>query len=349
MINSHSVNDPDLTGGDKPNREADQTPENIDNGPLPTPAMTRQVPALAEEAPLKKESSSDFEDPMSDTNPNRMGHGKRALDGHGNSMSEETRMRLEIARLEYEIQRMKAGKSMASTAAGDVVSADLAAYLQQRGETPAVMKVINEFRLQVKLLRMKPTMLVGSSNYPMWREDVLIVAKRSGTNDILMNKELAPKEGASMDFQRFWEERNDWLYCYMWFAISAKAKTQFLMPKKNQMSAYMLWSVVEETFAEPLWIRRGRLFNELMGMTARTKGTDRAFIQRLIAIRNEYGRMGFNVPDYFFFDRLLTGVSKEWATFIENRMDVVAKDANATALEDDFMGLCRDILRRLPL
>ncbi|OJD20478.1 hypothetical protein ACJ73_08185 [Blastomyces percursus] len=76
-------------------------------------------------------------------------------------------------------------------------------------------------------------------------------------------------------------------------------------------------------------------------------GSDRAYIERVIAIRAEFKRLGFNLPDYIFFDRLLYGVTKGWATFIRNRMDEAAKNVNAPPIEDDFMGLCRDILLRL--
>ncbi|OJD22647.1 hypothetical protein ACJ73_06002 [Blastomyces percursus] len=77
-------------------------------------------------------------------------------------------------------------------------------------------------------------------------------------------------------------------------------------------------------------------------------GSDRAYIERVIAIRAEFKQLGFNLPDYIFFDRLLYGVTKGWATLIRNRMDEAAKNVNAPPIEDDFMGLCRDILLRLP-
>ncbi|EDN05370.1 predicted protein [Histoplasma mississippiense (nom. inval.)] len=102
----------------------------------------------------------------------------------------------------------------------------------------------------------------------------------------------------------------------------------------------------EDNFAERPAVLRIRLYKKMTSMTAKSKGSDRAFIKRLIAIRTEYIRLGYKVEDFMFFDCLLTGVSKGWASFIKNRMDQVEKD-NAQLLEDDFMTLCRDILLRL--
>ncbi|OAS99546.1 uncharacterized protein BDCG_16193 [Blastomyces dermatitidis ER-3] len=83
-------------------------------------------------------------------------------------------------------------------------------------------------------------------------------------------------------------------------------------------------------------------------MTSKSKGSDHTFIERLIAIRTDYIRLGYNVKDFMFFNRLLTGVSKGWSSFIKNRMDAIEKDENARTLEDDFMRLCQDILLQLP-
>ncbi|EDN09539.1 predicted protein [Histoplasma mississippiense (nom. inval.)] len=64
-------------------------------------------------------------------------------DGCGD-VSEETHMRLEIARLQYEVQQMKASRGETS-ASDDNISADLASYLQRKGRTSAIVKVLNEF------------------------------------------------------------------------------------------------------------------------------------------------------------------------------------------------------------
>ncbi|OJD24664.1 hypothetical protein ACJ73_03968, partial [Blastomyces percursus] len=339
MVNLRSGSAPDLTKDYvPPSRRTQETPDNEvknESGSLPTPTTARRRPMEAREL-TSEESGSEFEDPMSD----RSSSGQRDREG-----AETVRMRLEIVRLQHDIERLRASRD-AGPAGGDL-DADVADYLQQKGRTPSIMKIIKQFKQQVRLIA-EPVRLLGSVNYPTWREDVLRAVEHSETDDILGNKELSPAEGASLCMQRLWRERNSWLYGYMWSSISVQARAHFTLPKDNQLSAYMLWSVVEETFAERTSVRRARLFEELTGLTAAKKGSDRAFIERLIAIRTEYIRLGFAVQDFMFFDRLLTGVSNKWASFIKNRMDAIEGDPNATPLENDFLRLCRDIMMRLP-
>ncbi|EDN07098.1 conserved hypothetical protein [Histoplasma mississippiense (nom. inval.)] len=216
----------------------------------------------------------------------------------------------------------------------------------RKGRTSAIVKILNEFRDQVRPIR-KPVVLTGSGNYPMWKEEILLAARQSETDDILDEKQIGPDDNASTDMQRFWKERNMWLYNYMWSSVAPQAKSHFTIPKDCELSAYSLWSIIEDNFAERPAVLRTRLYKEMTSMTAKSKGSDRAFIERLIAIRTDYIRLGYRVEDFMFFDCLLTGVSKGWASFIKNRMDQIEKD-NAQPLESDFMALCRDILLRLP-
>ncbi|KKZ64491.1 hypothetical protein EMCG_09526 [[Emmonsia] crescens] len=141
-------------------------------------------------------------------------------------------------------------------AGGIDMIADLTDYLQRKGRTPAIAKILSEFSL------------TGSANYPMWKEEILLAARQSKTDDILNDRQ------------------------------------------ESQLSAYSLWSVIEDNFAKRPAVRRTRLFQELIEITSKSKGSDRAFIERLIAIRADYIRVGYKVEDFMFFDRLLTGVSK---------------------------------------
>ncbi|KMW68028.1 hypothetical protein, variant [Blastomyces dermatitidis ATCC 18188] len=325
MVNLRSGGTPDLTQEYIPRRRGVQeTPENQTpepSGPLPTPVTSRKAAPGAFE-PVEEmidksnESNNEYKDPVGDTMSDNAG----GPSGQSDNTSEETRMKLDIARLMLEVERLKAGRSE-SSASNEDISADLANYLQRKGRTPAIVKILKE---------------------------ILLAARQSETDDILNDRQVSPDEGASMDMQCFWSERNIWLYNYMWSAITPQAKSHFIIPKESQLSAYSLWSVIEDNFAERPAVRRTRLFQELIEMTSKSKGSDRAFIERLIAIRTDYIRLGYNVEDFMFFDRLLTGVSKGWSSFIKNRMDAIEKDENARTLEDDFMGLCRDILLRLP-
>ncbi|OAS99554.1 uncharacterized protein BDCG_00728 [Blastomyces dermatitidis ER-3] len=350
MVNLRSGGTPDLTKEYVPSRRKNEkTPEQQtqDHRSLPTPITNRKAAPGAFEpdetiAEEQSDESNVYEDPVegiiSEMSGNAGGPSGR---NDNSSASEETRMRLEIARLQHEVERMKTSRG---DPAGDEMGADLAEYLQRKGKTSVIMKVLEEFRSQVRLIK-RPIVLTGSINYPMWREEILLAAEQSETDDILEGNGLG--ENATMDMQRFWKERNLWLYNYMWSAIAPQAKAHFTIPKESKLSAYALWTIIEDNFSERPAVRRTRLFEELIGMTSKSKGSDRAFIERLIAIRTDYIRLGYKIEDVVFFDRLLTGVNRGWASFIKNRMDQIDKD-NSRPLEEDFMGLCRDILLRLP-
>lgn len=58
-------------------------------------------------------------------------------------------MRLEIARLELEIEQMRARRIKSSTSSTEGLSADLTEYLQQKRRTSALMRILGEFRDQV--------------------------------------------------------------------------------------------------------------------------------------------------------------------------------------------------------
>ncbi|EEQ86563.2 uncharacterized protein BDCG_01683 [Blastomyces dermatitidis ER-3] len=165
---------------------------------LRTPATNQRTIALGafkvddtivEERP--DESNNDFEDPVGDTSEMLdNAYGPSGYDT--NPASEETRMRLEIARLQHEIERMKAGRANETLASDDNVSADLAEFLQKQGRTSALMKILGEFRDQVRPIK-KPVILTGSENYPMWKEEILLAVRQSRTIDIIDNKQIGPQ------------------------------------------------------------------------------------------------------------------------------------------------------------
>ncbi|OAT01353.1 uncharacterized protein BDCG_17047 [Blastomyces dermatitidis ER-3] len=322
MVNLRSGGKPDLTKDYVPTRRRrnPQTPEaqeGLGVG-LPTPATNRKVTApgafepdetIAEE---QSDESNEYEDPVegiSEMSDNAGGPSGRNDNG---SASEETCMRLEIARLQHEVERMKTSRG---DPAGDEMGADLAEYLQQKGKTSVIMKVLEEFRSQVRLIK-RPIVLTGFINYSMWREEILLAAEQSETDDILEGNGLG--ENATMDMQCFWKECNLWLYNYMWSAIAPQAKAHFTILKESKLSAYALWTIIEDNFSERPAVRRTCLFEELIEMTFKSKGSDRAFIEHLIAIRTDYICLGYEIPDVVFFDRLLTGVNRGWASFIRN-------------------------------
>ncbi|OJD24847.1 hypothetical protein ACJ73_03782 [Blastomyces percursus] len=256
---------PDLTKEYVPSRRRNpETPEAQQglNAGLPTPATDRKTAPRAFELDDtieeedSNESSNNFQDPVDD---DAMSENAGCPSGR-DSASEETRMRLEIARLQHEVERMKASRGEPSAA--EEISADL--------ELPSTEGK-------------NPVVLTGSANYPMWKEEIILAARQSETNDMLEEKQESPDEDASQGPFHY---------------------TQ----RVPVICAYALWTTVEDNFAERPAVRRARLFQELIEMTAKSKGSDRAFIELLIAIRTEDIRIGYTVEDLMFFDRLLTGV-----------------------------------------
>ncbi|OAT00104.1 uncharacterized protein BDCG_16473 [Blastomyces dermatitidis ER-3] len=65
-------------------------------------------------------------------------------DQNNNSLSsKKTHMRLEIARLQHDIEQMKISRS---DSADDEIRADLTEYLQQKEKISVIIKVLEEFR-----------------------------------------------------------------------------------------------------------------------------------------------------------------------------------------------------------
>ncbi|EDN07798.1 predicted protein [Histoplasma mississippiense (nom. inval.)] len=153
MVNLRSGGTPDLTKDYvTTRRRSPQTPEaqqeGLDAG-LPTPATNRKVIAPGAFEPdetIEEESNKsniEYEDPIDNNEMSDNAGGSSSRD----DVSEETRMRLEIARLQHEVQQMKASRGEPS-ASDENINADLANYLQRKGRTSAIVKILNEFRDQ---------------------------------------------------------------------------------------------------------------------------------------------------------------------------------------------------------
>ncbi|OAS99961.1 uncharacterized protein BDCG_16400 [Blastomyces dermatitidis ER-3] len=69
------------------------------------------------------------------------------------------------------------------------LSPDLAEYLQNQGDISALSRVLQEFRECVKYLQ-KSGLLKSTSDYLIWKEEILLVVKQSHTEDILASKPL---------------------------------------------------------------------------------------------------------------------------------------------------------------
>ncbi|OAS99547.1 uncharacterized protein BDCG_16194 [Blastomyces dermatitidis ER-3] len=170
MVNLRSGGTPDLTKEYvPPRRRNEKTPEQQtqDHRSLPTPITNQKAAPGAFEPDdtiveeRSDESNNEYEDPVEGISEMSGNAGGPSGQNNNGSVSEETRMRLEIARLQHEVERMKAGRSE-----NEELSADLVNYLQQKGRTSALMKILNEFRDQVRPIK-KSVVLTGSANYPM--------------------------------------------------------------------------------------------------------------------------------------------------------------------------------------
>ncbi|EQL27702.1 hypothetical protein BDFG_09489 [Blastomyces dermatitidis ATCC 26199] len=209
MVNLRSGETPDLTQEYISRRQdVQKTPENQTpepSGPLPTPVMSRKAaPEAFEPVEETIDESNELNNKYKDSVGDAMSDNAGGPSGQSDNTSEETRMKLDIARLMLEVEQLKAGRSE-SSASNEDISADLTNYLQQKGRTSAIVKILSEFRDQVRPIK-KPVILTGSVNYPMWKEEILLAARQSETDDILNDRQVSPDEGASMDMQHFWSE-----------------------------------------------------------------------------------------------------------------------------------------------
>ncbi|ODH45541.1 hypothetical protein GX48_08385 [Paracoccidioides brasiliensis] len=256
MVNLRSGGTPDLTkeyaARTRRNRR-DRTQENRTPEPagsLPTQNTdSRSAPGAFETDKTILEESDESNNAYDDL-VDEMPENTDGQSGQVSGVSEQTLMKREIAKLQREVERMRASReALPANASSDEMSEDLANYLQKKGKTTTTIKILAEFREQVRNIK-KPVILTGSANYPMWREEILLAAKQSETDDILEEKQFAPEDGASTDMQRFWTERN--------------ARSHFTIPSDRQLSAYTLWTIIEENFSERPAVRRSRLFEELI-------------------------------------------------------------------------------------
>ncbi|EEH50307.2 uncharacterized protein PADG_06386 [Paracoccidioides brasiliensis Pb18] len=185
MVNLRSGGTPDLTkeyaARTRRNRR-DRTPENR------TPEPAGSLPTQNTD----NESNNAYDDLV-----NKMPENTDGQSGQVSGVSEQTLMKREIAKLQREVERMRASReALPANASSDEMSEDLANYLQKKGRTTTTIKILAEFREQVRNIK-KPVILTGSANYPMWREEILLAAKQSETDDILEEKQFAPEDGAS--------------------------------------------------------------------------------------------------------------------------------------------------------
>ncbi|EEH36587.2 hypothetical protein PAAG_07005 [Paracoccidioides lutzii Pb01] len=175
MVNLRSGRTPDLTEEYMPKRRQNQGSENRTpeirtsepTGSLPTPiTVCRSAPGAFEidkMIPEKSdESNNTYEDLVDEMSENIIDPS-----GQVSGVSEETLIRLEIAKLQQEVEMIRASREALITNASDnEISKDLANYLQRNDSIIVIIKILTEFRDQVKHIK-KSVILINFTNYLM--------------------------------------------------------------------------------------------------------------------------------------------------------------------------------------
>ncbi|KAI5288260.1 hypothetical protein KEM54_005348 [Ascosphaera aggregata] len=204
----------------------------------------------------------------------------------------------------------------------------------------------------------QPMSLTGVSDYMDWKEEIELAAKTAGILEILQKPGTKP---TSKEHILLWNECNMWLYCFIWHSVSDEAKAHLYKGPSVEYSAYNLWKRIEDTFAEKPDVARRRLMKELCRLscsTATTRqreggggggdegvGGDRKFVLDVINIRSRLERIKYPLPDYFYYDIVLNGISPGLQDQLERRL----KNPVVFTAEMDFVQFLDELLRQLPV
>ncbi|KZZ93958.1 nucleolar protein NOP2 [Ascosphaera apis ARSEF 7405] len=198
----------------------------------------------------------------------------------------------------------------------------------------------------------QPMSLTGISDYMEWKEEIELAAKTAGILEILQKQNTKP---ASREHMHLWNECNMWLYCLIWHSISDEAKGHIYKGPAPEYSAYVLWKKVEEAFSEKPDVARRRLMKEICQLSQRNdkeknntsngSDSDRAFVLNIIKIRSRLEKIKFPLPDYFYYDLVLNGISPGMQDQLERRL----KNPITFTAEMDFGQFLDELLRQLPV
>ncbi|KAI5306649.1 hypothetical protein KEM56_007781 [Ascosphaera pollenicola] len=194
----------------------------------------------------------------------------------------------------------------------------------------------------------QPMSLTGVPDYMEWREEIELAARTAGILEILQKQNTKP---ASREHMHLWNECNMWLYCLIWQSISDEAKGHIYRGPAPEYLAYTLWKKVEDAFAEKPDVARRRLMKELCQLSHRDsnnthdKGSDRAFVLKVIKNRTRLEKIKFPLPDYFYYDLVLNGIS----TGLQDQLERRLKNPITFTAEMDFGQFLDELLRQLPI
>ncbi|OJD10597.1 hypothetical protein AJ78_08438, partial [Emergomyces pasteurianus Ep9510] len=155
-MNLRSGGTPDLTKEYMPTRTRSiQTPEaqqGLETS-LSTPDINQKIAASGVfklEDNKQNDSNSKLNNNFQDPADNRMSDASDQSD-HDNA-SEKTCMRLEIVRLQHEVELMKASRETAFISKRNV-NLNLTEYLQQCRRMSALVKILDKFKDQIRLIK----------------------------------------------------------------------------------------------------------------------------------------------------------------------------------------------------
>ncbi|EER28295.1 copia-like retrotransposon family protein [Coccidioides posadasii C735 delta SOWgp] len=205
-------------------------------------------------------------------------------------------------------------------------------------------RAITQFTKITKTVK-KPMTLAGASNYLAWSKAILKVARQVGVEKIILERQETSPRPERLKISQYWNVQNNWLHGLIDSTISAQAREHF--EESDSLSAYKLWEAVRTAFQERPEIQRESLLTELVRMTPQSAGSERNYIERFLAIRGEFERLGFKQLDHTLHDILKMNITSRWREFIQNRFDMACQ-SGTNLPEKDLEGLLKDILHRIP-
>ncbi|KLJ11782.1 hypothetical protein EMPG_13070 [Blastomyces silverae] len=130
------------------------------------PANTRST--NREETPENQPIAGSFPTPITARKPRNNQDTQDNSQEQDNMADEAAALRQRITQMDEELHRMRAQSTPTPATANDNdLSPDLAEYLRNQGDTPALSKVLTEFRERVKYLQKPSLFLKSMSDYPI--------------------------------------------------------------------------------------------------------------------------------------------------------------------------------------
>lgn len=153
----------------------------------------------------------------------------------------------------------------------------------------------------------KPASLTGEHTYQLWAESVEVAAQQAGVQVVLRQEE---PRSSSHSILAVWWTYNDWLFGLMLRSLSPQALSHITVPEERLASK--LWSLLRDTFAERPETRRRKIVSDILSLSPKSCGSDKAFVENVLGLRAELRRLGRPWDDYLLFDLVVLRISPNW-------------------------------------